>query len=158
MLLIARRWPCIYCTILCYLVDLQYWQSSWLNSAACSRALKRIRSKLALSMCARWRRSSRRFIRDCKLKWSASSRCMPEVRLLPQELCFTLHSRVWYYACIGFNCWFEIEMREYVVRLQLAIVWEWLVLGVADVRFLATVTTACAKRTGAAASMERRRR
>ncbi len=31
-------------------------------------------------------------------------------------------------------------------------------LGVADVRFLATVTTACAKRTGAAASVERRRR
>jgi hypothetical protein len=31
-------------------------------------------------------------------------------------------------------------------------------IGVADVRFLVTVTTACAKRTGAAASVERRRR
>ncbi len=31
-------------------------------------------------------------------------------------------------------------------------------VGVADVRFLATVTIACAKRTGAAASVERMRR
>ena len=36
--------------------------------------------------------------------------------------------------------------------------WRSLFLGVADVRFLATVTAACANRTGATASVERRRR